>query len=83
MQQQNTKNMVTDKFKYTLEEANERLKQLAPFVTPEMKSEYHLISGTTGVTQWKWLKKGVPSIVAANHFVLWIEDYCKKNNIAA
>ncbi len=78
--------MVKLKFKYSLEQANEKLKSitLADFPSNE-RMKYMATTCMGNTTLYKYLKGECPSIVAANHLIEHIEAYMeatKKANAA-
>lgn len=72
------------KFKYTLEEANAKLKTitLTDFPQPE-RLQYMLSTGLGGTTLYRYLNGDVPGIVAANHLLEYIEKHIAKKAVNA
>lgn len=69
--------------KYSLEEANEIIKNNAQKFPGPARIEYCSYSGVPYSTMLRYMKGVVPSKIAANDLAQYIEAYVNKNSIAA
>jgi hypothetical protein len=71
--------MANLKLKYSLAEANEKIKALASKFPVEARNKYIAESGVPHSNMYRYMKGKVPSKVAANHLAIYIETYLDKN----
>ncbi len=69
------------KCRYTLIEANEKIKTLASEFPLEERSKYRQTFAIGHSTLHYWLKGTVPSLVAANHLAEYMEQYVANQKV--